>query len=73
MKGEYLPCLVDTRRRHSISGVPVRVELGPNDLTKSQLTVVLRHTGTKLTIPVGNCASKLQEILEQIHKDLYTK
>jgi len=54
-------------------GVPIRVEIGPNDKARSQLTVVLRHTGNKSTIPVDNCEKALREILEQIHKDLYTK
>ena len=54
-------------------GVPIRVEFGPNDKARSQLTVVLRHTGAKSMIPVDNCDIKLREILEQIHKDLYAK
>ncbi len=49
------------------------MEIGPNDKARSQLTVVLRHTGNKSTIPVDNCEKALREILEQIHKDLYTK
>ena len=54
-------------------GVPIRVEFGPNDKSRSQLTVVLRHTGAKSTIPIENCETKLREILEQIHNDLYAK
>jgi len=54
-------------------GVPIRVEIGPNDAARSQLTVVLRHTGDKSTIPIANSETKLNEILEKIHKDLYTK
>jgi prolyl-tRNA synthetase len=54
-------------------GVPIRVEIGPNDKARSQLTVVLRHTGHKSTIPINNSETKLREILEQIHNDLYTK
>jgi prolyl-tRNA synthetase len=54
-------------------GVPIRVEIGPNDTANSQLTVVLRHTGNKSTIPVDNSETKIREILEQMHKDLYTK
>ncbi len=54
-------------------GVPIRVEIGPNDIARSQLTIVLRHTGNKSTISINNSETKLQEILEQIHKDLYSK
>ncbi|CAF3909894.1 unnamed protein product [Adineta steineri] len=56
-----------------MKGVPIRVEFGPNDKSRSQLTVVLRHTGNKSTISIDNCETKLREILEQMHKDLYTK
>jgi len=37
------------------------------------LTVVLRHTGDKSTIPIANSETKLGEVLDKIHKDLYTK
>ena len=57
----------------ALLGVPIRVEIGPNDRAKAQLTVVLRHNGQKSTIPVDKCETKLREVLEQIHKDLYTK
>ncbi len=54
-------------------GVPIRVEIGPNDKARSQLTVVLRHTGHKSTIPIDNSETKLREMFEQMHNDLYTK
>ena len=56
-----------------MKGVPIRVELGPNDRARSQLTVVLRHTGAKSTIPIEGSVNKLKEILEQIHQELYKK
>lgn len=54
-------------------GVPVRLEIGPKDKERKQITVVLRHTGARSTIPVENSETKLGEILEQIHSDLYKK
>lgn len=56
-----------------LKGVPIRLELGPKDRANSQLTLVLRHTGKRSTIPVDNSEVKIKEILEQIHQDLYTK
>ncbi|CAF5109248.1 unnamed protein product, partial [Rotaria magnacalcarata] len=56
-----------------VKGVPVRLEIGPNDKARSQLTVVLRHTGTKSTTPMENSEIKLREVLDQIHNDLYKK
>jgi len=56
-----------------MKGVPIRVEIGPNDISKSQLTIVLRHTGNKSTIPIADSETKLRQLLDQIHNDLYTK
>ena len=55
------------------SGVPIRLELGPKDRANSQLTLVLRHTGKRSTIPLANSEVKIKEILEEIHNDLYAK
>lgn len=54
-------------------GVPIRVEIGPKDCEKSQLTVVIRHNGVKSTIPVADCVDRLRNILEEIHNELYKK
>ena len=56
-----------------ILGVPIRVEIGPKDQAQSQLTVVLRHTGLRSTIPIADCLNRLRDTLEQIHSDLYKK
>jgi bifunctional glutamyl/prolyl-tRNA synthetase len=56
-----------------LKGVPIRVEIGPKDKAASKLTIVLRHTGNRSTIPVENSETKIHEILEQMHKDLYNK
>lgn len=56
-----------------LSGVPIRLELGPKDRANSQLTLVLRHTGKRSTIPLANSEAKIKEILEEIHNDLYAK
>ncbi|CAF5166701.1 unnamed protein product, partial [Rotaria sp. Silwood1] len=54
-----------------MKGVPIRIEIGPNDKSRSQLTVVLRHTGAKSTIPIDKSETKLHEMLNQMHNDLY--
>jgi len=56
-----------------LKGVPIRVELGPNDVSKSQLMAVLRHTGEKLTVSLSDCEQKLKTLLDQIHNDLFKK
>ncbi|CAF0785356.1 unnamed protein product [Didymodactylos carnosus] len=56
-----------------LKGVPIRVELGPNDVSKSQLMAVLRHTGEKLAVPLNDCEQILKKLLDQIHNDLFKK
>jgi len=56
-----------------LKGVPIRVEIGPNDIARSVLTIVIRHTGQKSTISIDNSETKLRDLLDQIHNDLYAK
>lgn len=56
-----------------LRGVPLRVEFGPMDLKKNQLIAVRRDTGEKITVSLDGFEAKIEEILETIQKDLYTK
>ncbi|MGQ9788431.1 MAG: proline--tRNA ligase [Candidatus Hadarchaeaceae archaeon] len=47
-------------------GVPLRIEIGPKDVEKDQVTVVRRDTGEKLTIARKSLKSKVGEILDRI-------
>ncbi len=74
LKGKQIVFIKKKNNRNLFfPGVPIRVEFGPNDKARSQLTVVLRHTGAKSTIALDNCEESLRELLEQTHKELYTK
>ena len=54
-------------------GVPIRVELGPRDVSNGQVVMVRRDTGEKLVFKAGEAASKAAEVLESIHTYLYDK
>lgn len=54
-------------------GVPLRVELGPRDLAKGQVVLARRDLGTKLTVPMGNITSSIDELLTDIQKTLFEK
>ncbi|KAA8908304.1 hypothetical protein TRICI_004790 [Trichomonascus ciferrii] len=56
-----------------LRGVPLRVEFGPADVKKSQITAVRRDTGEKIAIPLDQIATKVPELLDTIQNDLYTK
>ncbi|XP_029449037.1 bifunctional glutamate/proline--tRNA ligase isoform X2 [Rhinatrema bivittatum] len=56
-----------------LKGVPVRLEVGPRDLKNSQFVAVRRDTGEKLTMAENEAESKLRDLLEAIHSNLYTR
>jgi prolyl-tRNA synthetase len=51
-------------------GVPLRVEIGPKDMEKEQVTAVRRDTGEKLAIPVKTFKVRVNQVLEQITENL---
>ncbi len=57
-----------------VKGVPLRVELGPKDLEKKQLTLARRDTGAKEAKPLASCgADVMQGILDEIQATLYAQ
>ncbi|XP_078505925.1 bifunctional glutamate/proline--tRNA ligase isoform X4 [Lissotriton helveticus] len=56
-----------------LKGVPIRLEVGPRDMKNSQFVAVKRDTGEKLTIAEKEAESKLKDILEAIHYNLYNR
>ncbi len=56
-----------------LKGIPIRIELGPRDLDKKQITLVRRDTGKKEIIKEKELAKKISETLEDIQKSLFEK
>ncbi|KAF8838921.1 prolyl-tRNA synthetase [Paxillus ammoniavirescens] len=54
-------------------GVPVRLEIGPNDLAKQQTISVRRDTGAKAPIALADLKTTVPKLLETIHNDMYAK
>ncbi len=53
-----------------LRGVPVRIELGPRDIEANKCVVVRRDTAEKIEISLEEMPTKLQEILEEIQKNM---
>ncbi|MFX1449764.1 MAG: proline--tRNA ligase [Promethearchaeota archaeon] len=54
-----------------MKGVPLRVEIGPRDAEKKQLTYVRRDTMEKGSIPIGpNLFETIKDLLDQIQDNL---
>lgn len=56
-----------------MKGVPVRIEIGPRDVEKKQVTVVRRDTGAKTTANDEAMVSEVGRCLDQIQNDLYAR
>ncbi|KAK0423422.1 hypothetical protein QR680_008137 [Steinernema hermaphroditum] len=56
-----------------LKGVPIRMEIGPKDLDKSQVMSVIRHSGEKKAMPLASIAKNTKELLDVIHDDMYKK
>jgi prolyl-tRNA synthetase len=55
-------------------GIPLRLEVGPRDIENGQCVVAKRYNGEKLTLSLDdNLANTIQEILDQIHDEMYQK
>uniref|UniRef100_A0A8R1DY16 proline--tRNA ligase n=1 Tax=Caenorhabditis japonica TaxID=281687 RepID=A0A8R1DY16_CAEJA len=56
-----------------LKGVPVRFEIGPNDLEKNQVTAIIRHSGEKKQIPLDGIVASVKVLLDEIHAQMYQK
>ncbi|PPQ88065.1 hypothetical protein CVT25_013673 [Psilocybe cyanescens] len=54
-------------------GVPLRLEIGPNDLAKQQTLTVRRDTGAKNPIPLANLETSVSALLKTIQQDMFVK
>ena len=57
-----------------LRGVPVRIEIGPRDLKKGEVTLARRDLpGAKSAAPEEQVVELVKELLEKIHKNLYDR
>ncbi|KAG2111806.1 hypothetical protein BD769DRAFT_1493834 [Suillus cothurnatus] len=52
-------------------GVPLRLEIGPNDLAKQQTLSVRRDTGAKIPVALADLATTIPKMLETIQNDMF--
>jgi prolyl-tRNA synthetase len=56
-----------------LRGVPVRLELGPKDLEKSQAVVVRRDTREKRPVALDSLPEQLPSLLDEIQRSLFER
>ena len=56
-----------------LRGVPLRLEIGPKDLEKSQVVLARRDTRQKAFVPMEGLSAHVEELLASIQKALYDR
>ena len=54
-----------------LSGIPVRIEVGPRDMEKGQVMLVRRDTLEKIPVPEKETESRVKSLLEDIQASLF--
>jgi len=54
-------------------GVPIRLELGNQDLEKNEFRCVKRNDGKKIQLGWDGISNTLKQMLEDIHEEMYNK
>jgi len=54
-------------------GVPLRIEIGPRDYEKQQVTIARRDTGEKMPVPLDELTGTIEKTLENIQYNLYKR
>lgn len=54
-----------------LKGIPVRIEIGPNDLKKNQAVIFRRDTGKKEEIKIKDIKKETDKLLEDIQDNLF--
>lgn len=56
-----------------LKGVPIRIEYGPRDADKKQVTLVIRFNGVKQTLPLDQLETAIPIILEKIQAQMFER
>ncbi|QEU58597.1 hypothetical protein KDRO_A06180 [Kluyveromyces lactis] len=59
--------------QYELKGIPLRIELGPKDLEKEQVTCVRRNDSKKIVVSLDDLEKRIPEILEELQQDLFNK
>lgn len=58
---------------YELKGVPVRLAIGPRDLTNGTVELARRDTLTKENVPAEGIADHIEKLLEEIQQNIYNK
>lgn len=58
---------------HEFKGVPLRMAIGPKDLENGTVELARRDTKEKEFVDTGRCVQRVEELLEELQKNLYVR
>ena len=58
---------------YEMKGVPLRVEIGPKDMEKSQCCICRRDSGEKVFVPLAELETVVPQLLDAVHEGLYAR
>lgn len=58
---------------YEMKGVPVRIEIGPRDLERDEVTLVTRHDRNKQLLKTGDVLPMMASLLKDMHETLYQR
>jgi len=58
---------------HELKGIPIRIEIGPKDIEKKQVTLVRRDTGKKTEVKESFVQKEVESLLDDIQSTLFKK
>ena len=82
LAGQGLRVFLDDREAYTpgwkfseweMRGAPLRLEIGPKDIEKSQVLLARRDTREKLSVPFEGLAGRVAGLLDEIQKGLYQR
>lgn len=53
--------------------MPVRIEIGPRDMSKQEFVACRRDNGAKTTFPEAQSVAKVTELLDQVQNDMFAR
>jgi prolyl-tRNA synthetase len=56
-----------------LKGVPLRIELGPKELSSDRYAVARRDTGVKSTVSKANVVKDVRDLLDTVHNDMFQR
>ncbi|BAP69629.1 putative prolyl-tRNA synthetase YHR020W [Kluyveromyces marxianus] len=59
--------------QYELKGIPLRIEMGPKDLEKQQVTCVRRNDGKKVVVSLDELEKRIPEVLEELQQDLFNR